>query len=161
MSLPGDRMSASRRKSLNLLTHFADGEDKPSPTLFNLGDLILTSLRSKSQQTVAATLKLVSVMIQRHHQYVISTLLRTSPAVQSRPQRTIGAHNKEMELLFSLIDDLGEDDNLDKSYDNHIKTILACWNATHARRNCWQIKTRVVLPIHHQQHQYPGTVQTT
>jgi len=125
MSLPGDRMSASRRKSLNLLTHFADGEDKPSPTLFNLGDLILTSLRSKSQQTVAATLKLVSVMIQRHHQYVISTLLRTSPAVQSRPQRTIGAHNKEMELLFSLIDDLGEDDNLDKSYDNHIKDNLS------------------------------------
>ena len=127
--LPRDRLSASRRKSLDQLTHFAEGEDKPSPSLFNLGDLILTSMRSRSQPTVAATLKLVSVLIQKHHQHTISSLLRTSSAVQATTRRTTGAHNKEMELMFSLVESLGEDDDLDTSYDNYLqdtRDLLEC-----------------------------------
>jgi hypothetical protein len=112
---------ASRRKPLDQLTHFAEGEIKPSPSLFNLGDLILTNMRSRSQSTVAATLNLVSVLIQKHHQHTIDSLLRTSTAVPSRSQRTIGAHNKEMELLFSLVDNLGEYDDVDASYENYLR----------------------------------------
>jgi len=126
---PRDRLVASRRKSLNQLTHFAEDENKPSPSLFNLGDLILTSLRSRSQSTVAATLKLVSVLSQKHHQHTIDYLLRTSPAVPSTGQRIIGAHNKEMELLFSLVANLYEDENVDASYENYLqdtRNLLEC-----------------------------------
>ena len=118
---PRSRMSASRRKSLNHLTHFAQSEDKPSPTLFNLRDLIVTGVRSKSQQTVTATLKLVIVLIQMHHQYTFFCLLQTLPAGQAKTQRTIGAHNREMELLFSLVEYPGENDNLDAAYENYLK----------------------------------------
>lgn len=127
--LSRDRLSSRRRKSLDQLTHFAESEDKPSPSLFNLGDLILTSIRSRSQPTVAATLKLVSVLIQKHHHHTLSSLLRTSPAVPTPTQRTIGAHKKEMELMFSLVDSFGEDDNIDASYENYLqdtRDLLEC-----------------------------------
>ncbi|KAH0544916.1 hypothetical protein FGG08_000996 [Glutinoglossum americanum] len=115
--------AARRRKSLDLLTRFADVEDKPTPELFNLIDLILTSLKSRSQQTITATLKLVSVILRRHYRYAISTLLRVSPAPVT-PQRTIGAHNKELELLFSLVTNIGGEDNIDESYENYLKDNL-------------------------------------
>ncbi|KAH0552872.1 hypothetical protein GP486_006926 [Trichoglossum hirsutum] len=115
--------AARRRKSLDLLTRFADVEDKPTPELFNLIDLILTSLKSKSQQTITATLKLVSAILRRHYRYALSTLLRVSPAPVA-PQRTIGAHNKELELLFSLVANIGGEDNIDESYENYLKDNL-------------------------------------
>lgn len=117
-------MSASRRKSLNNLTHFAEAEDKPSPALFNLRDLLLTSLRSESQQTIAATLRLVCVMIQKHHHHTLSVLMRISPETQASTQRTIGTHKKEMEIFISLAEDLGEDDHVDQSYGNYLKDSL-------------------------------------
>ena len=112
--------AARRRKSLDLLTRFADAEDKPTPELFNLIDLILTSLKSRSQQTITATLKLVSIILRRHYRYALSTLLRISPSPVT-PKRTIGAHNKELELLFSFVTDIGGEDNIDESYENYLK----------------------------------------
>ncbi|KAI9768005.1 MAG: hypothetical protein M1840_005317 [Geoglossum simile] len=112
--------AARRRKSLDLLTRFADVEDKPTPELFNLIDLILTSLKSRSQQTITATLKLVSIILRRHYRYALSTLLRVSPAPVT-PKRTIGAHNKELELLFSFVTGIGGEDNIDESYENYLK----------------------------------------
>ncbi|KAI9813931.1 MAG: hypothetical protein M1832_006015 [Thelocarpon impressellum] len=118
---PASSYSARRRKSLELLTQTMNGEDNPTPALFNLVDLIVGSLRSPSQQTITATLRLVSVILRRHHRYAISTLLRTSPTAASSPERTIGAVNKEMDLLFSLVADIGGDDDFDESYENHVK----------------------------------------
>ncbi|KAI9797939.1 MAG: hypothetical protein M1835_005776 [Candelina submexicana] len=117
-------LGISRRKTLDLLTNFPDMANKPSPSLFSLVDLIISSMRSKSQQTVTATLKLVSVILRRHHGYAVATLLQTLNAVSSDPQRTIGAHNKEMEVLFSLVSTIGGETDIDRSYESHLKDNL-------------------------------------
>ena len=119
-STPRSRTSARRRKSLDLLSVYAEGEERPSPALFNLVDLILASLRSSNQQTVAATLKLVSVILRRHHPYAITTLLRITPAAEET-SRTVGAHNKELAYLLSLAEDVGGDGDFNESYDCYLK----------------------------------------
>jgi len=116
---------ARRRKSLDLLIMAAKVDSKPSPDLFNLTDLILTSLRSKSQQTVAATLRLVSIILRKHHSYSISTLLKVRRIDEGAPQRTIGAHMKEMKLFFSMIKQIGADDaSGTDSYEAYLKDNL-------------------------------------
>jgi len=116
---------ARRRKSLDLLTMAAKADSKPSPDLFSLADLILTSLKSKSQQTVAATLRLVSIILRKHHSYSISTLLKVKRIDEGALQRTIGAHTKEMKLLFSMVNRIGvDDDSGADSYEAYLKDNL-------------------------------------
>ncbi|KAI9679574.1 MAG: hypothetical protein M1829_001535 [Trizodia sp. TS-e1964] len=116
---------ARRRKSLDLLTQFANTEEKPSPMLFNLVDLILTSLSSNNQQTINATLELVSVILRKHHRYAISSLLRVIQVNDKGNIRTIGGHQKDLELLFNLAEEIGWDEDFDLKYSNHIKDSMA------------------------------------
>ena len=109
-----------RRKSYNLATNLAKDEEKPSPNLFNLADLVLTSLRSQSYQTIAATLRLLSVIIQRQHKYAISTLVKTKTIGVNDCKRTVGGHNKEIDVLLSLAEALATDDDLEKTYESHL-----------------------------------------
>jgi hypothetical protein len=92
-----------------------------TPALFNLVDLIQGSLRSQSAQTVSVTLQLVSVILRRHHRYAVTTLLWTSQMMHDGPQRTIGAHEKEMDFLLSLAGDIGSDIDFDEVYETHIQ----------------------------------------
>lgn len=120
---PRSPNAARKRKSLELLSKYAE-EENPTPALFNLVDLVLTSLNSRSQQTITAALKLVSVILRRHHRFAIATLLQTSP-VSSAAQRSIGAHNKEMAVFFSLAEEIGgKDTDFNESYSNHLKDNL-------------------------------------
>jgi hypothetical protein len=96
-------------------------EISSTPALYNLVDLIQGSLRSKSQQTISVTLQLISVILRRHHRYAVTTLLWTSQVLQDGPDRTIGAHERQMEFLLSLAGDVGSDDNFDEVYENHVK----------------------------------------
>lgn len=114
-----------RRRSLDLLTMAIKADSKPSPTLFNLVDLILTSLKSRSNQTVAATLRLVSIILRKHHSYSISTLLKVKRVDEDTPQRTIGAHTKEMDIFFDMINMIcpGDDSGSD-SYEAYLKDNL-------------------------------------
>lgn len=109
-----------RRKSYDLATNLAKDEEKPSPALFNLADLVLTSLRSKSYQTVAATLRLLSVILQKQHQYAISTLIKVKAIGVNDSKRTMGAHKKEIDVLLSLAEELAGDDDLERSYESHL-----------------------------------------
>ena len=109
-----------RRKSYNLATNLAKDEEKPSPTLFNLADLVLTSLRSRSSQTVAATLRLLSVILRRQHKYALSTLVTVKAIGANDCKRTIGAHNTEIDILISLAEELTSDDEVEKSYESHL-----------------------------------------
>lgn len=113
------------RRSLDLLTMAIKADSKPSPTLFNLVDLILTSLKSRSNQTVAATLRLVSIILRKHHSYSISTLLKVKHVDEDTPQRTIGAHTKEMNIFFDMINAIcpGGDSGSD-SYEAYLKDNL-------------------------------------
>lgn len=121
---PQSSAMARRRKSLDLLSQVANMDDTPTPDLFNLVDLVLTSLRSRSQQTVSATLRLVSTILRKHHPYSVSTLLKVIPVSDGAQVRTIGAHNKEMELLFSLVGNISEDKDVSESYSEHLKDNL-------------------------------------
>lgn len=113
---------AKRRQSLELLSRAADVIDSPTPAIYSLSDLIMTSLASRSQQTVATTLRLVSTILRKHYPYAMHTLLKTIPTSNSTPVRTIGAHNVEMEMLFQMVSDLsGEERNAARSYGDHLK----------------------------------------
>ncbi|KAI9734560.1 MAG: hypothetical protein M1834_002161 [Cirrosporium novae-zelandiae] len=114
------RVSESRRKSLLLLQMVAEKDEQDSPTLFTLVDLIKGGLRSKSQQTVAATLKLVSIILRKFHKYAMFTMLKVLPAA-AESQRTIGGLHAELELFMGLAESITQDESLEISYDAHLK----------------------------------------
>lgn len=112
-------MSVSRRKSLDFLTAFSEEAAKPSPSLFNLRDLVFLGLQSVNRQTMLATLRLLSVVLQRHHPFARS-LVRTVPGKVAK-QRTIGALNAEMQQLLSMASSIVHDTELDDSYQNYLR----------------------------------------
>ena len=115
------RMSLSRRKSLDLLVSFAEAAAKPSPSLFNLADLILMSIRSKNRPTVVATLRLVTVIVRRHHSFAGSLIKTVQPQGQFLKPRTIGALNVEMQQMLGMATSIVDDPSLDQSYENYLK----------------------------------------
>ena len=111
---------ARRRKSQSLMTHLQSTEDRPSPVLFNLVDMVLSSLPSRNQQTATATLRLLSIILRRQHRYAMSTLLKTKSVRALDEARTAGAHNKEVNILLALAEDLGNDEGLEDSYQAYL-----------------------------------------
>ncbi|PWY74351.1 hypothetical protein BO70DRAFT_431230 [Aspergillus heteromorphus CBS 117.55] len=112
-------MSSSRRKSLDVLAAFSEEAARPSPSLFNLRDLALLGLQSVNRQTILATLRLMSILLQRHHSFARS-LIRTIPG-QPAKQRTVGALNVELGQLMNMATSIVNDPTLDESYDNYLK----------------------------------------
>ncbi|KAF7586837.1 hypothetical protein BBP40_008245 [Aspergillus hancockii] len=112
-------MSVSRRKSLDVLAAFAEEAAKPSPSLFNLRDLALLGLQSTNRQTVLATLRLMAVILQRHHTFARS-LIRTVPGQRTK-QRTVGAMNAELGQLMRMATSIVDDPTLDESFENYLK----------------------------------------
>jgi len=113
-------MSLSRRKSFDLLTVLAESDDNPSPTLFNLVDLISLSLRSKNRSTVAAVLKLLSVILRRHHQYALTSLFKSEPS-KSNSKRTLAALDNSIMHFFSLASCIDESQPVGESYEGYLK----------------------------------------
>lgn len=111
-------MSASRRKSLNVLAALASEAAQPSPSLFNLRDLALLGLQSSNCQTVLATLRLLNTVLQRHHLFA-RALIHTIPT-QPANQRPVGALNAELEQLLVMGTSLVDDPTLNESYDNYV-----------------------------------------
>ncbi|OOF99386.1 hypothetical protein ASPCADRAFT_203148 [Aspergillus carbonarius ITEM 5010] len=120
-------MSASRRKSLDVLAAFSEEAARPSPSLFNLRDLALLGLQSANRQTVLATLRLMSIVLQRHHTFARS-LIRTIPG-QHAKQRTVGALNVELGQLMGMATSIVDDPTLNDSYDNYLKDGMAILEA--------------------------------
>ncbi|KAE8312535.1 Retinoic acid induced 16-like protein-domain-containing protein [Aspergillus transmontanensis] len=112
-------MSVSRRKSLDVLAAFSEEAAKPSPSLFNLRDLALLGLQSANRQTVLATLRLMAVILQRHHTFARS-LIRTVPG-QYAGQRTVGQLNAELEQLTGMATSIVEDPTLNDSFEDYLK----------------------------------------
>ncbi|KAJ5083882.1 hypothetical protein NUU61_008461 [Penicillium alfredii] len=126
-------MSVSRRKSLNVLAALASEAAQPSPSLFTLRDLALLGLQSSNRQTVLATLRLLNVILQRHHPFA-RALIHTVP---TRPgqQRSVGALNAELEQLLGLSTLLVQNPTFDESYENYVA------DAT------WALESRLCLPV--------------
>ena len=112
---------ARRRKSESLISQRAIAKDNHSPDLFNLVDLTLTSLQSPSQQTIIATLRLLSVLLGFHHQYVCSQLIKTVPVDEEHTKWNIATYQKDVGALLDMADSLLDDDRLELCYENHLK----------------------------------------
>ncbi|THC93934.1 hypothetical protein EYZ11_006581 [Aspergillus tanneri] len=125
-------MSASRRKSLDVLAAFSEEAARPSPSLFNLRDLVLLGLQSANRQTVLATLRLMAVILQRHHTFARS-LIRTIPG-QLAKQRTVGALNAELQRLLAMTKSLVDKPTLDESFENYLKDAS------------WILESRLYIP---------------
>lgn len=111
---------ARRRKSQTLITTLSHVQEKAVPDLFTLVDLILTSLRSRNQQTVTATLRLVSVILRSQHRVAVSTMIKTQCSGLSKV-RALGAHHRDTALLFSMAEELLFHGDLREAYDAHLE----------------------------------------
>lgn len=111
---------ARRRKSYTLRRDLAMGEEKPSPDLYTLVDLVFTSLQSHNQQTITATLRLCSTVLSKHHPYAISTLVKVYRSEAEGHCRTLKSHNLHRDTLLSMAEDLAANDGLEESYETHL-----------------------------------------
>ncbi|KAJ6155191.1 Retinoic acid induced 16-like protein [Penicillium chermesinum] len=91
-----------------------------------------SGIQSSNRQTVLATLRLLNVVLQKHHSFARS-LIHTLPS-QPAQQRSIGAFNMELEQLLGLGTSLLADPKLDEAYDNYVS------DAT------WVLESRLCLP---------------
>lgn len=110
---------ARRRRSQSLIASLAQGQEKPLPDLFNLDDLVLGSLGSNNQQTVTATLRLISTVLRTHHQYGVS-LIKTSKLMAVTP-RSLDVQEQNLAILRSIIQNLIDSPNLSESYELHLE----------------------------------------
>lgn len=118
--------AARKRKSLDLASMMASRvEPTYEPLLFNLVDLIQSCLKSRNQQTISVTLQLLAAILKRHHRYAIVTLLHTEAVMPYTSQRTVGAHQQEVEFITALATSLGgPPDMLDDMYEMILKDTM-------------------------------------
>ena len=116
------RMSMSRRKSMDQLKTLSDAANSPSPNLFNLLDLLKLSLRSRRLQTVVSSLKLLSVIANKHHQHVLNVMFKTCTIVRDRSRK---AFNNNIIKLFDLAGAVAQTNNLDDSYKHALEDVQA------------------------------------
>ncbi|KAG2224068.1 hypothetical protein INT45_004949 [Circinella minor] len=120
-------------KTSNVLAGIELDQFKSSPYFtaaerFTLKDLIFSRLKSSSQPTVIATLKLLKTLITRHCRYSLK-LLSIYPD-NKRPlddkSTIISHHLREIELYFSLIsavDQLHAEDIMSFGYEDYLQDI--------------------------------------
>jgi len=138
-----------RRKSENLVNQLSKGDEKPSPDLFNLADLILASLRSKSQQTISATLRLLSVLLRRQHARTLAALLKTRTTNGSDERRTVGGQEKEVQTLLSMVEDLVGSQAVESSYGKYLddnRSLLETHTCSVHRLRIPQVSNEAAIP---------------
>lgn len=129
------RMSLSRRKSLDFLNAMAEADDNPSPDLFNLVDLISMSLKSKNTRTAAATLRLITVILRRHHNFAFHSLFKVTDVPDSWSRRRVGVLDEAVRDLFDFASTIHENDDVDQTYSEFlldVATLLECHNCYRA-----------------------------
>ncbi|KAK9367392.1 Retinoic acid induced 16-like protein-domain-containing protein [Lipomyces kononenkoae] len=97
---------------------------KMTATTFSLVDLITDSLKSSSQQTIIAALRLVSTLVRKHYPYTMNTLFQVTPiAIGFTPTVTpFNVYAQEMEFFLSLMPANDSDDELTRqAYDRYLK----------------------------------------
>jgi hypothetical protein len=124
LTRPRSPRALNRRTSLLLLTQPENEDDQPNPALFNLVDLIQSSVTSSNPQTVIAALKLATVVLGKNHPYAVDTLLQTTPAHSTEQVRTHGSLDAEMQTYLNLAEDIGGATGLDEAYEGHLKDTL-------------------------------------
>ena len=116
---------------------------------FTLKDLIFSRLKSSSQPTVIATLKLLKTLIIKHCRFA-NRLLSTTPDVRNSrdsmyddglPSTIISHHIREIELYFALIsaiDGVHADDILVLGYEDYLRDMETTLNSDQCFHNLLQ-----------------------
>ena len=120
---PTSPMLQKRQSSLIQMMQYKSIEGRMNPTLFSLTDLILNSVRSPSSQTVVAALKLIGVLVDRNHDYVVDSLIRIHSIHSSHSKRTIGSLEAETEAYLSVAEGINLGPDLDDALESHLKEI--------------------------------------
>ncbi len=123
-SRPRSPLTMRRRSSLMLLTRSQDEDDRANPSVFNMADLIHSSVRSSDAQTVVAALKLLTVLLSRNHDFAVNTILQVVPVTPKESRRTVGGLNAEMDCYLALAVAIGGESGLDEAYESHLKDAL-------------------------------------
>ena len=111
------RLSVSRRKSLDHLAALAEAAHAPTPDLFNLHDLVVMSLKSKHSNTVNACLKLLSIILGKHHPSALNGFFRIESLDPSSVDRSIKTFNTCLVKYFDLAGTISTSDTMDDSYE--------------------------------------------
>ncbi|KAG0167668.1 hypothetical protein DFQ28_005846 [Apophysomyces sp. BC1034] len=137
------------RKSSNMYAGIELDRCKSSPYFtaaerFTLKDLIFSRLKSSSQPTVIATLKLLKTLVTKHCRHSLR-LLSVYPAEEKEPTPAeIAHHVREIELYFSLVEAIDEahaQDVLVNGYDSYLRDMEAMldndWCYQHSTNIGW------------------------
>ncbi|KAL1305877.1 hypothetical protein AAFC00_004027 [Neodothiora populina] len=132
---PSTDAAARRQSSLQLLDNIASDEEKVDPNLFSLVDLILNGIRSRNPQTTVSALKLSSVLLNRHTDYALTTLVKTEPVSVTTERRTAGALAHESEALMNIAVILGYKESLDDAYTTALQDVISPLEVQAVRRS--------------------------
>lgn len=112
------RISVSRRKSIDHLKALAEVADSPSPNLFNLLDLMVMSLKSSHVETVNACLNLLAIIIEHHHGHVLTSLFRLESVTTAPGQRGVKQLNSALLKLVDYSATIVKNPDMDASYES-------------------------------------------
>ncbi|KAF2270083.1 hypothetical protein CC78DRAFT_550416 [Lojkania enalia] len=118
---PRSPAAIRRRQSLMLLNVPEKEDDRLNPSLFNLVDLVLSSVESRNPQTVVAALKLTTIILGKNHGYALGSMIKIMGVHHREPLRTVGALNVELSLYLNLAVSLAGETRVDEAYENHLK----------------------------------------
>ena len=115
----------SRRQSLLSISQADGGDDKLTPSFFNLTDLITASVTSKNAETVTAALRLITTLLIKHHPHAYSSLFKVSTTKAFSARRLYGALGRETYDYFSLAYRIGGQHGVDDAYENCVRDALS------------------------------------
>ncbi|KAL8775347.1 MAG: hypothetical protein Q9209_000355 [Squamulea sp. 1 TL-2023] len=110
---------ARRRKSETLITNNANRPDDPSPDLLTLTHILQGYLASRNQQTVTASLRLLATILRLWHDTAATRLFKVQ--LGAGKQRPIEVHDQYLDNLYSMGEDILDDDILEASYETHLQ----------------------------------------
>lgn len=113
---------ARRRKSETLITNSAARVDDPSPDLITLTNVLHGYLRSRNHETVIASLRLLDTILRLWHAFTNGRLMKVQVARKYR-KRSKSTHDQQLEILYSLAEDILIDDAMEQSYESHLHDV--------------------------------------
>ncbi|KAI4255315.1 MAG: hypothetical protein L6R42_006800, partial [Xanthoria sp. 1 TBL-2021] len=146
---------ARRRKSENLITNNANRRDHPSPDLLTLTNILQGYLTSRNQQTVTASLRLLTTILRSWHDMAATKLFRVQLAKAGGKRRSMEIHDQYLDLLYSMAEDILDEEDLEACYESHLQDaqvnieLHACFvqQLTPAETDCSEAH---LLPKHHE-----------
>ncbi|KAL9013168.1 MAG: hypothetical protein Q9173_002121 [Seirophora scorigena] len=112
---------AQRRKSETLISNNAHRSDDPSPDLVTLTNILHCYLMSRNQQTVTASLRLLATLLRSWHEFANTTLMKIQSSHSASSKRPKSMHDQQLNVLYSLAEDLLDDEALEALYESHLQ----------------------------------------